>query len=118
MAVEDAAFARIHEKLVEKKSSSRNRVLLYPKTREILDGWRNQLIEKCPGIKVTDSELSNWAISKTASPLSPRHVSEIKDAFFDDVKELEWRLKEAKAARHIAFSDDLSPQCEEPTHGE
>jgi hypothetical protein len=63
------------------------------------------LTEKYPGIRVSDGELGNWAISKLPPSLSAKQLTELKEIFFDEVKELEWRLAKAKEAKLSLPSD-------------
>jgi hypothetical protein len=84
---------------VEVKSKSQYRIALNEKTIEILHAWRSQLIDKYPGIKVSDSDLVNWMVSTSSLILSANQLSEIKDTYFDEIKQLEWMLAEAKRAK-------------------
>ena len=81
------------------------RITLSEPSRNLISKWRSQLSERFPGISVSDSDLVDWLLSRSPELVTAKQVAEIKSAFFGEVKELEWKLKQARAAR-IASKED------------
>ena len=75
------------------------RIKVSDRSKQILDAWQSQLKEKYPGIKISDADLVNWCLGKQLEPLSKKDISEIESQFFDAIKQLEWMLAEARAAK-------------------
>lgn len=97
------------QEMSKTKTISKNRISLNNESKEKIEQWRTILTEKYPGIRVSDGDLTNWAISRIAPSLSAKQVTELKDIFFDEVRELEWRLAQAKEAKlRPSPSADLS----------
>ena len=59
----------------------------------------NQLLEKYSGIRISDGDLVNWFIAKHPPTLTGKQLLEAKESFFDEIRELEWMLAQAKAAK-------------------
>jgi len=81
------------------KPQNKNRVTIDPHSKQKLNDWRTQLGQKFPGIHISDSEFVNWLILKQSSTLTAKQFSEIKEVFFDEIKELEWKLAQARAVQ-------------------
>lgn len=86
------------------KGISKHRVTLNAESKERIDGWRNQLLEKYSGIRISDSDFVNWFIAKHPPTLTSKQLLEAKESFFDEIRELEWMLAQAKAAKEKAES--------------
>lgn len=84
---------------VEIPSPRKNRITLDQQAKAIVDGWRNQLEGSYRGISISDAELVNWLVSTGSPKLSAKQCSEIQEVFFDEIKQLEWQLAQAKMAR-------------------
>jgi hypothetical protein len=76
----------------------KSRVALDSKSAATLESWRKRLTLEYPGIRVTDSDLVNWMLSN-AAVLSESQLLEIKGLYFDEVKQLQWMLAQAKKAK-------------------
>lgn len=83
----------------QSKLKLKSRVALTDASGEILETWHSQLTERYPGIKTSDADLVNWILRSNAGELSKRQLEEIKELYFDDVKQLEWMLTQAKRAK-------------------
>ncbi len=68
-------------------------------TQAILQEWKSSLETHIEGISVTYSQLIQWAIEKKGPSLSKKDEQELRDRFFDKVKELQWLLRREKKAR-------------------
>jgi hypothetical protein len=82
-----------------KKDNAKLRIALTDRSREVLRSWQKQLVEKYPGIKISEADLVNWCIAKQQETLATEDVADVENLHFDTVKRLEWMLAEAKAAK-------------------
>ena len=84
----------------EKKNKSQVlRIALNESTRTTLDGWKNNLETQFLGIRISYPELIGWAIERTGPTLSKKDITLLRERFFDQVRQLEWLLSQAKAAK-------------------
>ena len=83
----------------KKVSNNKSRVVLTESSAARIQNWRKQLCEEFPGIKVSESDLANWAVESIGEEVSKRQLDDIKNKYFDEVKQLEWLLTQARAAR-------------------
>ena len=84
----------------EKKEKSHVlRIALNESTRRILDQWKNKLEAEFPGLRSFYPDLVAWAVERTGQTLSKKDISFLRERFFDQVKQLEWLLSQAKAAK-------------------
>ncbi len=74
-------------------------------TQSILQEWKSSLENHIEGMSVTYSQLIQWAIEKKGPSLSKRDQQELRDRFFDKVKELQWLLKKEKRKKQVAPED-------------
>ena len=72
-----------------KKMGNRSRVALTNSNTEKLQNWRSQLCSEFAGIKVKESDLVSWAVESIGGELSKRQLDDIKNEYFDEVKQLE-----------------------------
>jgi len=101
------------------KNKKKLRVPLSEVSKIKLSGWRRQLAQRFPGIKISDAELSNWAIEVIGDTLSKKQEGQLKNQFFDEVKHLEWMLEKARAAKRTGskppgFSQNSSKPTKKP----
>ncbi len=68
---------------------------------------------RCAGIRLSDTDIVTWFLSRIPSTLTAKQTTEIKSVFFNEVKELEWKLKQAKAAKSKTASQENNPGPEE-----
>lgn len=84
----------------EKKEKSRVlRIALSESTRAILNQWKSNLETEFSGIRVSYLELVGWAVERTGPTLSKKDIVFLRERFFDQVRQLEWLLSQAKAAK-------------------
>ena len=66
------------------KTLRKRRIPISKTSQNRIEGWRKQLHLKVPGIKITDSDFVNWAVSTISETLSKKQESELKENFFDE----------------------------------
>lgn len=85
------------------------RVTVRAQTESTLESWRVQIQEVHPNFSPSDRELVEWAIERTPT-LSKREILELRERFFDEVKELEkivLKLRKAQAEGSDEVVKDL-----------
>lgn len=75
------------------------RIALGEGTRKLLSEWKSNLEKHFPGISISYPELVGWAVEKVGLELSKKDQLLLRDRFFDEVKQLEWLLAKARAAK-------------------
>lgn len=87
------------DEIKQSKTQSKPRIALTDVSRQILEKWHSQLTDRFPGIKISNADLVNWILGSNAHELSKRQQEEIRDHYFDEVKQIEWMLAQAKSAK-------------------
>ena len=93
------------------KKSRRNkqaeRVSLANDIVRYVDGLLEQVRSKFPDLKLTRSDIVNWALKRRGSKLSDRELLSIEKEFFDPVKALEDAIRLAKRKKLDGQDIDL-----------
>jgi hypothetical protein len=90
------------------KKNNKSRIALSESGTNSVHSWRQQLCNEFAGIKISESDLVNWAVQSIGDELSKRHLDDIKNKYFDEVQQLEWLLIQARAARDNHDQETLS----------
>ena len=82
------------------------KVILSHSSSEILEGWRVQIANSIPGCHISAGRFIEWSLSQ-APTLSRSQVEELRKRFFDEIKQLEWMLNQAKIAKRSGASFEV-----------
>ena len=90
---------------MEKKQIER--VVLNADVATKLDTWITRITESRQGVSLSRKDVINWLVMSKGENLSPLEMKELADAHYDDVKFLQFAMRELKSARANGESVDL-----------
>lgn len=84
----------------QKKTDAKDRVCLTEPQAKKIDGWLDQIESRFKGyIKITRSDLVNYALSAMDEILNDVDLEALNVAHYDQVKFMQWALQQVKAAQ-------------------